>query len=88
MILQTYHPTSDGERGTHAFTTENPLEGLALARALRLRDAIAALLNWSGLISESVAQSHGEGRTTEAIRKALNRLEVEYSQAGGGRIDG
>ncbi len=88
MILQTYHPTSDGERGTHAFTTENPLEGLALAHALRLRTAAGLLLNWSGLISESVAQSHGDGRTTEAIRNAINRLEAEYSQAGGGRVDG
>ncbi len=84
-ILQTYHPTSDDSRGLHAFTTADPFEALALANAVRLRGAIAEFLNWTNLIAESVAQTHGEGRTTEAIRNALAKLDAIHAQAGGAK---
>jgi hypothetical protein len=84
-ILQSYHATDDGTRGLHAFTTSEAFEALALANALTLRAAVGELLAWSGAISESVAQSHGESRTTDAIRNTLAKLEVIYDQAGGNR---
>jgi len=84
-VLQTYHATDDGTRGIHAFTTSEPFEALALANALTLRATVGELLAWSGAITESVAQSHGESRTTEAIRNTLAKLEVIHSQAGGNR---
>ena len=84
-ILQTFHPTSDERRGIHAFTTAEPFEALALANALKLRAAVGELLNWTNLLAESVAQTHGEGRTTDAIRNAIAKLDAIYHQAGGGK---
>ena len=84
-ILQTYHATSDESRGLHAFTTAEPFEALALANALKLRQIVGEFLNWSGLIAESVAQTHGEGKTTAAIKDALADLDAIHAQAGGAK---
>ena len=84
-ILQTYHATSDGSRGLHAFTTAEPFEALALANALKLRQIVGELLNWSELVAESVTQTHGEGKTTRAVRDALADLDAIHSQAGGAK---
>lgn len=82
-ILQTYHATSDGSRGLHAFTTPEAFDALALANAIQLRAELGEFLNWSNLVLESVAATHGEGKVTAAIRDRLARLEAVYSQAGG-----
>ena len=59
--LHTFHRLStDDTRGTHAFTTQDAGEALALGAAQELHRVLGNLLSYSGPILDALAVSHGE----------------------------
>jgi hypothetical protein len=82
--LHTFHALStDPKKGTHHFTTQSHGEAMAYAVAVELRDKVAELMAWTGLIQDAIDQGHGDGsKITAGIRKAIADVEEVLSRAG------
>jgi hypothetical protein len=87
-LIHTYHPTSDGSRGLHAFTTAEDADALAILAVDALRRAMTDLTAWSGVVCESIEQTHGAGGVAAAIRDAFAKAEMALSLADGGARHG